>query len=295
MSAVIPESSAVPTTYHSLRGRARRFTGEGLKYLVLVMVLVLTITPILLMVSSTFKTRTEIAQDPMALPTRFNTDNLIKAWTVGRFGRYAWNSIIITIPTVLGVVALSSLAGYGFARHNFAGKRFFFMLFLVGLMVPFQSIMIPLFIDLQRMNILGTYLAMILPAIGLGLPFGIYLMQAFFRGLPQELSDSAKVDGCNEFQVFWNIILPLTVPAVSSLAIFQFVWTWNAFLMPLVYLNKEELRPMTLGLMFFQGRYTSDYAMISAAVTITSLPLILVYVLLQRQFLRGLTAGAIKG
>lgn len=288
-------ANLTPELYRNPRARARRFAGEALKYMLLIVVLVLTVAPILLMLSSAFKTRTEISQDPIALPTRINTENLVKAWTVGRFGRYAWNSIIITIPTVLGVVALSSLAGYGFARHQFSGKRFLFMLFLLGLMVPFQSIMIPLYFDLQRMRILGTYLAMILPAIGLGLPFGIYLMQAFFRGLPQELSDSARVDGCNEIQAFWHIILPLTFPAVSSLAIFQFVWTWNAFLMPLVYLNKEELRPMTLGLMFFQGRYTSDYAMISAAVAITSLPLIVVYILLQRQFLRGLTAGAIKG
>ncbi len=295
MSTVTATTGPVTTQYRSPRARARKFVAEVIKYLILGIVFVVTVAPVLLMLTSTFKTRAEISQDPIALPTRISLDNLSKAWVQGRFGRYAWNSIIITIPTVLGVLALSCLAGYGFARHQFFGKRFLFILFLVGLMVPFQSIMIPLYFDLQRMRILGTYLAMILPAIGLGLPFGIYLMQAFFRGLPQELSDSAKVDGCNELQVFWHIILPLTTPAVSSLAIFQFVWTWNAFLMPLIYLNKEVLRPMTLGLMFFQGRYTSDYSMISAAVTITSLPLIIVYILLQRQFLRGLTAGAIKG
>jgi len=281
--------------YRNPLARARRFTAEFFKYLILAIVLVVTVAPVMLMWSSALKTKQEINKNPIALPTSFYTDNLTKAWTVGRFSRYSLNSIIITIPTVLGVVALSCLAGYGFARHQFFGKRFFFMLFLVGLMVPFQSIMIPLYFNLKDFKLLGTYFAMILPAIGLGLPFGIYLMQAFFRGLPVELSDSGKVDGCNEFQVFWHIILPLTTPAISSLAIFQFVWTWNAFLMPLIYLNKDEFRPMTLGLMFFQGRYTSDYAMISAAVTLTTLPLILVYIILQRQFLRGLTAGAIKG
>jgi raffinose/stachyose/melibiose transport system permease protein len=237
----------------------------------------------------------EINANPIALPTSLNPANLVTAWTTGRFSRYSINSIIISLPTVLGVVALSSLAGYGFARHKFFGKKVFFYLFLIGLMVPFQSIMIPLYFNLKDYGLLGTYLAMILPAIGLGMPFGIYLMQAFFRGLPVELSDSGRVDGCNEFQVFWHIILPLTTPAISSLAIFQFVWTWNAFLMPLIYLNKEEFRPLTLGLMFFQGRYTSDLSLISAGITIASFPLVVVYVLLQRQFLRGLTAGAIKG
>jgi raffinose/stachyose/melibiose transport system permease protein len=282
--------------YRSSSGvKARRFSIASLQYLILSIVLILTVSPVVLMWSSAFKTKAEINANPIALPTSLNPSNLITAWTTGRFSKYSVNSIVITIPTVLGVVALSSLAGYGFARHKFFGKNVFFYLFLIGLMVPFQSIMIPLFFNLKDYGLLGTYFAMILPAIGLGMPFGIYLMQAFFRGLPVELSDSGRVDGCNEFQVFWHIILPLTTPAISSLAIFQFVWTWNAFLMPLIYLNKEELRPMTLGLMFFQGRYTSDLSLISAGITIASFPLVVVYVLLQRQFLRGLTAGAIKG
>ncbi len=282
-------------TYHSPTAQARKFLWGALIYLILFVVLVLTVAPVLLMATSAMKTKQEINKNPFSMPSSFYTANLTKAWTVGRFGKYAVNSIIITVPTVLGVIAVSSLAGYGFARFRFFGKKIFFMLFLLGLMVPFQSIMIPLYFSLQKLSLLGTYWAMILPAIGLGLPFGIYLMQAFFRGLPEELADSGKVDGCNDFQVFWHIILPLTTPAISSLAIFQFVWTWNAFLMPLIYLNKEALRPMTLGLMFFQGKYTTDYSMISAAVTLTTLPLVLIYIILQRQFLRGLTQGAVKG
>jgi len=279
----------------SSKVRARRFFVSFTQYLVLSLVLILTVGPVILMWSSAFKTKLEINANPLALPKSLSTANLVTAWTTGRFRAYSLNSILITIPTVLGVVAFSSLAGYGFAKHKFFGKNVFFYMFLLGLMVPFQSIMIPLFFSLKDYGLLGTYFAMILPAVGLGMPFGIFLMQAFFRGLPPELSDSAKVDGCNEFQVFWHIILPLTTPAISSLAIFQFVWTWNAFLMPLIYLNREELRPMTLGLMFFQGRYTSDLGLISAGVTIATFPLVVVYVLLQRQFLRGLTSGAVKG
>jgi raffinose/stachyose/melibiose transport system permease protein len=282
--------------YRSSSGvKARRFSISFLQYLILSAVLIFTVGPVVLMWSSAFKSNLEINADPIALPKSLNPSNLKTAWTTGRFSSYSVNSVIITLPTVLGVVAFSSLAGYGFARHKFFGKKVFFYLFLLGLMVPFQSIMIPLYFNLKDYGLLGTYFAMIFPAIGLGMPFGIFLMQSFFRGLPSELSDSGRVDGCNEFQVFWHIILPLTTPAISSLAIFQFVWTWNAFLMPLIYLNKEEFRPMTLGLMFFQGRYTSDLGLISAGVTIATLPLVAVYVLLQRQFLRGLTSGAVKG
>lgn len=265
------------------------------QYALLTIFLVIALAPVMLMWMSAFKTRQEISVAPLALPTSLNFSNLLQAWTVGRFGAYVGNSVIITIPVVVGVVLLSAMAGYGFARHRFWGSEFVFYAFLIGLMVPFQSIMIPLYFNIKNLGLLGTYWAMILPAIGLGLPFGIFLMQSFFRGLPHELADSARVDGCNEFQVFWRVLLPLAKPAISSLVVFQFMWTWNAYLMPLLLLNQESLRPVTLGLMFFQGRYTSDYALISAGVTIVTFPIILIYVIMQRQFLRGLTAGALRG
>lgn len=268
---------------------------QTLQYLLLTVVLILALAPIMLMWMSAFKTRQEISVAPLALPTSLTLENLQQAWTVGRFGQYVGNSILVTIPVVLGVVALAALAGYGFARFQFWGHQVIFYAFLIGLMVPFQSIMIPLYFNIRGLGLLGTYWAMILPAIGLGLPFGIFLLQSFFRGLPHELGDSARVDGCNEFQVFWRVLLPLAKPAVSSLIVFQFMWTWNAYLMPLLLLNQESLRPITLGLMFFQGRYTTNYALISAGVMIVTLPIIFVYVLMQRQFLRGLTAGALRG
>ena len=273
----------------------RRIVSTGAQYGVLLIFLVIALAPVVLMWMSAFKTSQEINTAPLALPTSLSLDNLKQAWTVGRFGTYIVNSIIVTIPVVFGVVSLSAMAGYGFARHQFWGRQVLFYAFLIGLMVPFQSIMIPLYFNIKDLGLLGTYWAMILPAIGLGLPFGIFLMQSFFRGLPHELADSARVDGCNEFQVFSRVLLPLAKPAISSLVVFQFVWTWNAYLMPLLLLNQESLRPITLGLMFFQGRYTSNYALISAGVTIVTFPIILVYITMQRQFLRGLTAGAIRG
>lgn len=274
--------------------RSKRLS-QFLQFALLLLVLIVSLAPIMLMWMSAFKTRQQISLNPLALPTSLTLTNLIQAWTVGRFGQYVTNSILVTIPVVLGVVSLSALAGYGFARFRFWGHQLIFYAFLIGLMVPFQSIMIPLYFNIKSLGLLGTYWAMILPAIGLGLPFGIFLLQSFFRGLPHELGDSARVDGCDEFQVFWRVLLPLARPAVSSLVVFQFMWTWNAYLMPLLLLNQEALRPITLGLMFFQGRYTSDYALISAGVMIVTLPIVLVYIVMQRQFLRGLTAGALRG
>lgn len=265
------------------------------KYAVLILFALVALVPICVMWMAALKSSAEIFKDPFSLPTVLHWENLLKAWTVGRFRQYLGNSIIITIPTVCGVVALSCLAGYAFGRLKFFGSKWLFFSFLLGLMVPFQSIMIPMYYDLKDFRLLGTYWAMILPATALGLPFGIFLMQAFFRGLPSDLADAARVDGCSEFGVFFKIMLPLAGPAVSTLLVFQFMWTWNAFLMPLLFLNEESLRPIALGLMFFSGRYTTNYGLVAAGITLATLPLIVIYIIFQRQFIRGLTAGALKG
>jgi len=264
-------------------------------YLLLILFAVVALIPLFLVWMSAFKESREIFRDPFALPASLNFANLIKAWTAGHFSLYFRNSIIISVPTTLGVVALSCLAGYGLARYDFRGRQIIFYTFLVGIMVPFQSVMIPLYYNLRDYGLLGTYWAMILPATALGQPFGIFLMQAFFRGLPGELADAARVDGCNEFQTFWRVMLPMAGSAMSALFVFQFMWTWNAYLMPLLYMQREELRPLPLGLAFFRGRYTADHGLIAAGATIVSVPVIIVYVLFQRQFMRGLTAGALRG
>jgi raffinose/stachyose/melibiose transport system permease protein len=154
--------------------------------------------------------------------------------------------------------------------------------------------MIPLYYQLLAMGLLGTYLAVILPSIAFGLPFGVFLMQSFFEDMPKELTEAGRVDGCSELRIFWSIMLPLARPALSTLVVFQFMRTWNEFLMPLLYLQDEALRPIPLGLMFFQGAYTRDIGLIAAGVSLATLPVILVYLLFQRQFVRGLTAGAVK-
>jgi raffinose/stachyose/melibiose transport system permease protein len=231
----------------------------------------------------------------LALPSSPHWENLKKAWTVGRFDRYLGNSVLYSATIVTGVVVLSCLAGYALAGLRLPHERFIFVGFLLGLMVPFQSLMIPLYYLLRDLHLLGTYFAMILPSIALGLPFGIFLMRAFFRGLPGELADAGRVDGGTEFQVFRQIMLPLARPGLATLAVFQFMATWNSFLIPLVFVQRDQLRPIALGVMFFSGRYTSDRGLIAAGVSISIIPIILVYLALQRQFIRGITAGALKG
>jgi len=263
-------------------------------YVVLTIFFVIFVAPFLWIWSSAFKRSIEIAQDPFGLPSTFRWQNIEKAWTVGRFDVYMANTTIYCAAIVFGVVFISCLAGYAFAFLPLPGRDVWLMVFLLGLMVPFQSIMVPVYYLLRDLNLLETYWAFILPGIATRLPFGIFLMRGFFRGLPPELADAARVDGATELGVFRQVMLPLATPGLATLVVFQFIWTWNQFLMPLIFVQRDELRPVSLGTMFFFGRFTADRGLIAAGVTISMLPMIVLYLLLQRRFIEGITAGALK-
>jgi ABC-type glycerol-3-phosphate transport system permease component len=279
-------------------GEPRRWLGrsgwEIGRYLVLILFLLIFFIPFIWIWSSAFKESIEIARDPFALPEKLQWENIKRAWTVGQFDRYMGNTVIYCVAIVGGVVFFSCLAGYALALLPLPLRGVILMTFVLGLMVPFQSVMIPIYYLLRDIHLLETYWAFILPGIAFRLPFGIFLMRAFFRGLPPELGDAARVDGANEWAVFRQIMLPLAIPGLATLIVFQFIWTWNQFLMPLVYVQRDELRPVALGTMFFFGRFTADRGMIAAGVTISMLPMVVIYLLLQRKFIEGITAGALK-
>lgn len=265
------------------------------RYVVLLTFLAVFLVPFVWIWFSALKTQIEIEINPFGLPANPNWANFVQAWTVGHFSQYVGNSVIYCVTIVTGVVALSSMAGYALARMPMPGGNVILMIFLLGVMVPFQSVMIPLYYLLRDLHILGTYFAFIIPGTALGLPFGIFLMRGFFRGLPTEIPDAARVDGANEWMVFSRIMLPLARPGLTTLVVFQFMFTWNAFLMPLVFLQRDNLRPVALGMMFYFGRFTSDQSLIAAGATIAMGPIVILYLFLQRQFIRGITAGAVRG
>ena len=262
--------------------------GKGIQYGVLILFALYVLVPFFWVVSTALKSQIEIAQDPLGPPPTWRWENIVQAWELGNFGRYFLNSVVVTVPIVLLVVSLSCLAGYGLARLKMPGRNFIFYLFLLGLMIP-------LFYILRDIGVLGTYWAMILPQTAISLPFGIFFMRAFFSGLPWDLADAAKIDGCNDFGVFGRVMLPLAGPAVAALVVFNFMGAWNAFLLPLIYMQTESLRPMMVGMMFFTTRYGVDYSMSMAGTLIIMLPVMVVYLIFQRQFIQGLTAGAVKG
>lgn len=267
-----------------------------LLYSILIIVALYTLIPLVTMGMTASRTIQDVLRGPFTIPSEFRLfENLKKAWTVGRFSVYMKNSIIMTVPTVLIVVSLATFAGYAFAKISFRGRFALFYLILAGMMIPFQAVMIPLYFLLNDLHLLGTYWSVILTIGSFGLPFGIFMMRAFFMTLPIELVEAAKIDGCSEIKAFWYVMMPLAFPAWVSLIIFQSMWTWNNFLIPFLFIHKNSMRPLPLGLMFFQAEYTTNYSLISAGVLITILPLIILFIILQRRFIEGISMGAVKG
>lgn len=276
------------------RTKARWEPRLVLTYGLLTFFLLLAVGPFVIIVLAALKTGEEIGRNVFGLPEVWRWGNLADAWTQGQFARYFRSSVIVAVPVVVVSCFLSILTGYAFGRMRFPGSRLLFFLLLLGIMVPGEAVVIPLYHNLRRMDLLDTYWAMILPDIAFSVSFGTLWMRGFFSQVPPELVDAATVDGSNSWQTLWRVLLPNAQPAILTMAVLFFVWTWNDFLLPLVVITDENLRTLPLGLAFFQGRFTSDLPLTAAGATIVALPTILVYAVLQRHFIRGLTSGAVK-
>lgn len=227
-------------------------------------------------------------------PTMFEWENYLTIWFEGRFSTYFLNSLIITIPVVLLTVIFSSLAGYFFAKMDFPKKEVIFLVFLFGLMIPLPALIVPLYFNLSAMGLLNSYLGVILPEVGIQLPFGIFLMRTFSESISDEIIDAARVEGASKIRLFTKIILPLSIPGLQSLGIISFMFAWQRYLLPLLVIQDVGKRPLTVGVFTYLGRYTIDYPGLTAAAIITFTPIAVVFLILQRAFTKGLTMGAIK-
>lgn len=264
-------------------------------YGVLIVTLLISILPLYWMWQAALVPSEKLNIDPFAIPDRLTLDNIINAWTVGKMSTYLLNSILVAVPRVLGVLALSSLAGYAFGKLKFRWRDKIFSFMLFGMMIPVQAMVIPLYYNLQNLGLINTRWAMVIPYFGLSMPFAVFMMRAFFKDLPDALIESATIDGCNEFTTFAYIMAPLIKPALSALLVFEFMWSWNDMFIPMLVVYKDTARTLPLGLMFFFGKYTADHSLIAAGVTICTLPIVVVYTLFQKSFISGITAGAVKG
>jgi ABC-type glycerol-3-phosphate transport system permease component len=276
------------------RAQQNRWVAPSVIYLVFAVFTVVVLYPLIWMFYTSFKEQWQIFQDPFALPGSLNMANYKEAWTRGNFGLYFFNSVFVTIPSVLGILLVSSLAAYAFARFKFRGSTALFYLILIGIMVPPQAIVIPAFLLVSRLGLINNFASLFFTYLS-WCPVGIFILHAFFKSLPEELLDAARVDGAGKFRVFWQIALPLAKPALATVAIFYFVWVWNDFLYPLLYLQDDKKSTVPLGLMLFRGQYQTNWGLQTAALSIASFVPLLFYMLFQDKFVKGMTAGALKG
>jgi raffinose/stachyose/melibiose transport system permease protein len=221
--------------------------------------------------------------------------NFKAAWEQGNFGTYLKSSVIVAVAVVVSAGVLSILSGYAFGLMRFRGSEVLFYVFLLGLMVPMEAMIVPLYYDFRDLGLTDTYWGLILPQAGLSIAFGTYWMRAFFRGVPRSLVEAARIDGASSWLTLWRVLLPLARPAVLTMTVLLFMFTWNEFLLALVMVSDESLRTAPLGLSFFQGRNQANLTLLAAGAVIVATPVVVLYVFLQRQFIRGMLSGAVKG
>lgn len=296
----LPTQPAIPATAASARTPSR-FSGEsvfgGVSQILLIIWAILVIFPLLWMVMTSFKTDPEIIFSPWELPASLQWNNFERAWNEAHIGTYFKNTIIVVTASVFLTLLLSSMTSYVLARFSFRGNRFISYLFMAGLMFPVFLALVPLFFVVKDLHMLGTYQGLILVYVAYSLPFSIFFLTSFFKTLPSELAEAAILDGASHYRVFFGIMLPLAKPGLLAIGIFNVLGQWNQFILPLV-LNPDPNKYMlTQGLSFLaiQQGYQNDYSALFAALTITMIPILVVYIIFQRRLESGLTAGALKG
>jgi raffinose/stachyose/melibiose transport system permease protein len=250
--------------------------------------------PVVVMVLSAFKTTGEIFEHPFALPDFTQVGNFAKVLGETAMPTYFMNSILVTGTSVLLILVLGTMAGYAVARYESRTNTFILLFFLAGLMLPLKLAVIPLFILLRDLGLLDSRWSLIVTYTAIGLPSAVFIMAGFLRTLPSELEDAARIDGASEPRIMWSVMLPLARPPMAIAAIQNAVPIWNDFFFPLVFIQTDARKTLPQGLTTFMGEYTTDWGMLFAGLTIAAAPITLLYIALSRQFIQGMTAGAVK-
>lgn len=268
--------------------------GKAVPVLLLWFVLIAVLHPFLWLLFSTIKPETELMQyPPTFFPQELTFENYIQVWESIPLLTLVKNTVIFSLGVAVTSVFFDSMAAYAFARIRFRGSRWMFTAILITMMIPFQVIMIPLFVEVYKLGLLDTFWGLILPRAGSA--FGIFMMRSFFISLPRELEESGRVDGFNEFMIYWRIMLPLCVPALITLGIFHFMGNWNDLLYPLMLTSSTEMRTLPAGLAMFVGDNTIEYGPTLAAAAISFLPLLILFLFAQKYFVQGVATSGLKG
>ena len=263
-------------------------------YASMIIVAAIVIIPLLTTALGGFKTLGDLRSNAFGLPREWMWSNYTDILTGERYWRQMGNSLLIAFLTVALTLACGAMAAFAFAHVRFFGSRMLLNYFLLGLMFPAATAILPLFIRIRDLGLLDTYWGVVLPQVAFGLGMSILLFRNYFRGMPSELFDAAFVDGCGYLRFFWYISLPLARPIIATVGILAFVGSWNSYLLPLILLNSESKYPWPLGIMVYKGEFMTDWQLILAFITLTIMPTIIVFFLAQRHIIAGLTAGAVK-
>ncbi|MEC0207504.1 carbohydrate ABC transporter permease [Paenibacillus ehimensis] len=279
----------------SAAGKAGAKWSRGLINVLLTAYALVTLYPLFWLFVSSFKTNEEFHSKPFSLPEVWQWDNFVRAWEVSAMGTSLINSTIVTILSLILTLVLGALAAYVLARFDFKLKPLFMGLFLLGMLIPIHSTLVPLFVLMKKVGLLDTYAALVFPYTAFELPLAIFVVAAYLTAIPKEIEEAALIDGTGYWGIFFRMMLPLSLPALSTVAILGFLRFWNDFAFALVFISKPALKTIPLSLSVFATGYSTDYKLTMAAMSIAVLPTIIVYLLFQEQIMKGMTAGAVKG
>ncbi len=290
MAATTARAAPRVTTF-----RLRLAATSTLRWAVMLLVAAVVIVPVAFAAIGGFRTTGELQNNPAALPSSWYPTNYIEALTGDAYWTELWNSVLIAAITTTVLVVVTSLAAFAFARIAFRGREALYTLFVLGLLFPSAVAILPLYILIRGLGLLDNPLGVALPQAAFQIPLTIVILRPFFRSIPAELEDAARIDGCSLFGFFWRILLPLSRPALATVSVLAVVLSWNEFLLPLIVLSGQDQWTLPLGVMNFSTEYTSDIARVLAFTTLAMIPALAFYVLAERQIVGGLTSGSVKG
>ncbi|NGP45429.1 carbohydrate ABC transporter permease [Bacillaceae bacterium SIJ1] len=253
------------------------------------------IFPIVWMIYSSFKTQQEFTLNILALPEKWNFSNYVEAFKVGNLHQYFFNSVYNSVISVVLIILLGFVIAYMIARFDFPGKRTIYILFLFGMLIPIHGLLVPVFIEFRNLGLLNQPITLIMPYVAFGLPIVIFLFESYIKQIPREIDEAAIMDGCNTFQIIFRVVFPVATPVISTAIILSFLTAWNEFPFALVLIQNAELRTLPVGLTNFNGQYTVNYPQMMAAMSVTVLPVLVIYLAFYKKIIQGMTAGAVKG
>jgi raffinose/stachyose/melibiose transport system permease protein len=284
------EAAPSPATKPSRR-RRERHAGA---HIVLAIYSVIVLVPLVFVVFLSFKDVGGILGTPLQWPDQFHPENYGQAWQAGNLMRLLVNTVIVTVLSVAAILLLSSLAAYVIARYRFAGNQLLYLYFVSGMALPIQLVALPIFVLVRNLNLLNSLLGLIVVMAAGGMSFSVFLLVNFMRAIPWELQEAATVDGAGILRIYWHVILPLVRPALGIVAIFQFLAIWKEFFLPLLLVQDAGKMTVSVGILNFVGQYTTQWQLLLAGIVIVSLPTIIGFLLVSRQFRRNMMAGAVK-